>query len=357
MNIVQVRSPFKIVINETGQLNTQVKLYIWNKGDTEPTEPTYTLSKAIPDLVNIECVYNISNYLQEFIDPIGANNSNLLDEEYNKGWCLFKVERYTDADDTELYLLDTVYYVGLNGFTEYTDGNQVAEIADFKFMNLLSNINIIKNGDNSYFNVLIQSEASPTNILTVNYNNGIDNSTWSLNNIGDEIVLWKIPYVNYDLSNPYLSCKLDFYLGDERINRILTNATEECLYTPVQCDFQNSKGGWETIIFFKAQTNTINIKGSEFNLLPNATDYDPYRGQSKVFNLNGNQTIKVNTGWVEEITNIVMHDLLLSETILLDNKPVKLKTKSLTYKTNLKDKNINYEMEFDYSFDLINNVV
>lgn len=357
MNIVQVRSPFKIVINESTQLFGQVKLYIWNKGDAEPTEPTYTFSKSIPSLVNRECVFNISNQLQEFVNPIRANNTNLLYEEDDKNWCLFKVERYSGTDLKDLDLLDTIYYVGLNGFTEYMQGNQVAEDVYFKSLNLLNNINIIQNAQNGYFNVLVQSEVDPSLLLTVNYNNGIDNSNWTLNNIGNEIVLWKIPYVNIDLINPYLPCTIKFDLEDERLGKINTNPIDECKYTPVKCDFQNSKGGWETLIFFKAQTNTINVKGSEFNLLPSATNYDPLKGQSKVFNLNGNQTIKVNTDWVDESVNVVMHDLLLSETILLDNKPVKLKTKSLTYKTSLNNKMINYEMEFDYSFDLINNVV
>jgi hypothetical protein len=47
----------------------------------------------------------------------------------------------------------------------------------------------------------------------------------------------------------------------------------------------------------------------------------------------------------------------LSETVLLDNKPVNVKTKSTALKTRLKDKNINYTIEFDYSYNLINDVV
>jgi hypothetical protein len=49
-------------------------------------------------------------------------------------------------------------------------------------------------------------------------------------------------------------------------------------------------------------------------------------------------------------------ELMTSETILLDNEPATLKDKSLQKKTRLKDKMINYEMNFEYSFNLINDV-
>jgi hypothetical protein len=53
----------------------------------------------------------------------------------------------------------------------------------------------------------------------------------------------------------------------------------------------------------------------------------------------------------------LIQDLLLSETVLLDGKPVEVKTQATTLKTSLQDKNINYEIEFDYAFNLINNVI
>jgi hypothetical protein len=69
------------------------------------------------------------------------------------------------------------------------------------------------------------------------------------------------------------------------------------------------------------------------------------------------QSVRVNTGWVDENNSELIQDLLLSETILLDLKPVTIKTEGTELKTSLNNKMINYEMEFDFSFDLINNVV
>lgn len=65
----------------------------------------------------------------------------------------------------------------------------------------------------------------------------------------------------------------------------------------------------------------------------------------------------MNTGWIEEIHNETIQELMLSETILLDNKPVTIKTKSNQLKTDLNDKNINYAIDFDYAYNLLNYVL
>jgi hypothetical protein len=48
---------------------------------------------------------------------------------------------------------------------------------------------------------------------------------------------------------------------------------------------------------------------------------------------------------------------MLSDTVLVDGNPAVVKTQSLTYKTDLKDKNINFEMDFEYSNNLLNDIV
>ena len=42
---------------------------------------------------------------------------------------------------------------------------------------------------------------------------------------------------------------------------------------------------------------------------------------------------------------------------MLDDKPAIVKSQSFDIKTSLKDKNINYEIEFEYNYGLINDVV
>jgi hypothetical protein len=123
------------------------------------------------------------------------------------------------------------------------------------------------------------------------------------------------------------------------------------------CSFINRFGGWDFITFFKAKIENWEVKNKEYQLLPNDVDYNISRGETKMFNYEAKQSVKINTGWVEESYNELIKDLMTSETILLDNKPVKLKTMTTDLKTSLQDKMINYQIEFEYNYNQINNVI
>jgi hypothetical protein len=88
-------------------------------------------------------------------------------------------------------------------------------------------------------------------------------------------------------------------------------------------------------------------------------NYDYRRGQTKPFNINGNGSIKVNSGWVTEDYFEWIQDMMLSDTILYESSqiPVTIKTTSMQKKTELNDKNINYTLEFEFANKLINNIV
>jgi hypothetical protein len=91
--------------------------------------------------------------------------------------------------------------------------------------------------------------------------------------------------------------------------------------------------------------------------LHSSIDYNVLQGQKQSFNFQGKQKIKCNTGWVDENYSELIQDLLLSEIVLLDDKPAIVKSQSADIKTHLKDKNINYEIDFEYNYGLINDVI
>ena len=371
MKVVKVRSPFIIEVNEASAIGSKVELYIYPNGSSVPASPTYTLSKLNPSTTQLSTVYNVSNYVKEYIDNIKATYVPFYGAvEQNNEWVKFQVKRYKLVGSTYT-LLNTIDYIGVNGFTDYTNGNQ--EPSEIKLL-LLSNPSInnyyykqttYPTVDIQYFNLLIDKPTATTTIINVKYER-IDGVIYEYtNNIAvgfGGIFNITQPITPVKSLNQFINgCKVTITYtpatGSPIVESFYTYPIEECKYTPVLCDFINRYGGWQTITFFKAQTNAINVKGSEYNLLPDTIDYNIYKGQSKVFNINGTQTVKLNTGWIDENYNELITDLLLSETVLLDNKPVKVKTQSHTYKTQLKDKMINFEIDFEYSFDLINNVI
>jgi hypothetical protein len=89
-------------------------------------------------------------------------------------------------------------------------------------------------------------------------------------------------------------------------------------------------------------------------------DYNLLQGQYKNFNTNGKRIIKANTGWVNENYKQVIEELLLSETIRVGYSgrpfPAVLKTKSIEKFKNINTKTINYQMEFELAYDVINSI-
>lgn len=370
MKVVKVRSPFIIEIDEPTQLGSRIEIFIWNNGDTEPVTPTYTLSKPIPTTAQRHTSYNVANFVKEYIDNIAADYPNYVGTDDVINYALFKVKRYW-LDDEVYTLLDTTQYVGVNGFTNYMDGLQITSYTGIK---LLFNPDIKNNYEIQssypvntiqYLNVLIEFD-SVNDLFTVEYENltGTYSAIINIDGSNVGINLFRVPISLAKIDNNLIDgCKIKItYYNDESsttvvFDNIFTYPICEPKYTPVLCDFINRHGGWQTITFYKAQTNSVTAKSDEYKLMPNEVNYNPLRGQSKSFNIKGTQNVTLNTGWVDENYSELITDLLLSETILLDQKPVNLKTQSSELKTKLKNRMINYTMEFEYNFNLINDVV
>lgn len=339
MKKIFIRSPYFIQINETGQLGSKVELYLYNKGESVPTLPTYILSKKIASTTQTENTYNIANYAKEYIKPIYPDAESDITFENVNCWAYCLVKTYTELTLNTYTLLDEETFVCLNGYTSYSGGYN--NFNDNSLV-LLSNpnIKIYKGVNDTYINVFTDVNAS-TQLLWYNDTDSFDVDI-------DEPNLLKLPILSDGLWN------LEFD-GDT----YTFNVEELCepKYTPIECTFINRFGGWQFLTFFKANLQSIETTNKDFNLLPIGIDYNVLQGQKKVFNSQGKQKIKCNTGWVDENYFDLIQDLLLSEVVLLDNKPVIVKTQSSERKTHLKDKNINYEIEFEYNFGLINDVI
>lgn len=366
MKVVKVRSPFIIEVNETGQIGSKIELSIWN-GSAYPTSGTgfYSLSKSIPSTTQISTSYNVSNYVKEFIDNIKPTKIVSYASEDSNEWIKFQVKRYKLVGTTYT-LLDTIEYVGVNGFTTYTQGvNAIIDSYTTGFLsNKLISKNIIKSSSTSKNYVNWIGDMASGYRLDLIYVK-LDNSysvTQSITGLSG-IYNFKIPLTKYPTdTNFILGNRLDVNLYNASSVQIASDSfytyiNEEYKYTPVECTFINRYGGWEVLTFFKQQTNSIAVKGTDYKLMPSAINYNTSKGQVKTFNINGTQTIKLNTGFVDQNYSELITDLLLSETVLLDGKPVTVKTQGSDLKTSLKDRLINYEIEFEYAYNLINDVV
>lgn len=139
---------------------------------------------------------------------------------------------------------------------------------------------------------------------------------------------------------------------------ITLDIVEECRYTPVNIMFQNKEGAEQTLQFFKARTDNLDVK---------AEVYESDRGQPSAgfhqfvrYNVQAKKKFKVNSGFMLEAMNTSFEQLLMSERVWwLDGttaKPVNVASTSFEYKTRQKDRLINYEIEFEFAFNEINNI-
>jgi hypothetical protein len=351
--IIYSRSPYFITVNETSQVGSKIELRLWNGTGSAPTPATYTFSKPIASSTQIENIYNISPFVKEYIDNVAPNYA-AGETDSTTMWVNVQVKRFKETAVGVYTLLDTTTYLGTNGYTSFSDGYNYTNASD-TFMLLSDNTKEIKydiTKSTPYVNVLINPESG--DVITATYKDLRGRNELVVGYTETKGML-KIPLsttsVKYNKGNT-----LTITYNETTFQYKVTPICEP-KYSPVVCSYINRFGGWQFLTFFKTRIDNINVKGSNYNLLQDSINYNTSKGQSKSFNINGKQSVKLSSGFVPENYSDLIQDLLLSETVLLDGLPVEVKTQSTTLKTSLQDRNINYEIEFDYAFNLINNVI
>jgi hypothetical protein len=337
------RSPYLIRIAESGQNGSKLELFL--SATTFSGSPQYTLSKLIPASNDVETLYDISPYIREYIRfascSAGGNAAvtNPTAERVN-----VKVIRYKLVGSTYTPL-DTITYIAFDGYSYYESG--------YNF----DNGNYGLDAGNYYYNPT--SDAGKIRVttgasFTARYTNL---STAVVTTLAVASSTFDIPRVR--TANVNEGNKVEILNGASAVQATwYFYPQEECKYTPVIIDFVNKYGSWQREFFFKASNDTFSIENTEYNLLQtDSYNYSGYEGQRKVFNANGKKSIKVNTGWVDETWNEVLKQIMLSERILIDNKPAKINSKSTELFKHINTKQINYSLDFEFAYDVINSVI
>jgi hypothetical protein len=136
---------------------------------------------------------------------------------------------------------------------------------------------------------------------------------------------------------------------------------EECKYEPKEVHFVNRYGVEETFWFFKKNTKSITVEKETYraNIVGSYTS-GILTHQYQDYNVNGRESIVLNTGFVNESFSENIKQLMLSEKVwMYDNgikRPMNVSTTEMELRTHVNDKLINYTVEFEFSNDIINNV-
>ena len=141
----------------------------------------------------------------------------------------------------------------------------------------------------------------------------------------------------------------------------------------IKAIFINRYGVQQDLWFFLKQVKSLNRTNESFqsNTIEYPDDeaavYSTAVAPKKVFNTQATQSHSLNSGYYPEWANQYFEELLLSEYIWLqlprkENPtlfyitPVKVKTSSMTFKTSVNDRLIEYTIDFEEAFDHIQNV-
>ena len=149
-------------------------------------------------------------------------------------------------------------------------------------------------------------------------------------------------------------------------------------YTPQQIFFVNKLGAWDSITFFKKQTESVSItkesyKPSIGTASSSGYTYGNAAATKQNYNFTKENRVTLNTGFVDESFVDTIEEMLMSETIYMvinritnrtgstyeigqSYRWVNVATTSLQRQKHINDKTINYTLEIEYN-DLEQNLV
>ena len=169
--------------------------------------------------------------------------------------------------------------------------------------------------------------------------------------------------------NPNIAGYIDIYLPSVRLpeTKIVDVVTlDECKYEPKKVSFINRWGALQDLWFFKKSVESMNVEKESYksNILGYDGTYSTSNHVNRDFNVVGKESVTLSSGFLDEEYNKVFKEMMLSEKVWITNVtesgeqvlPINVKTGEITYKTSLNDKLVQYTIQFDKSFDTVNNI-
>jgi len=318
-----------------------LKIYIYEGivGSYSNGDLKYTLSKdRITGKSNI--VFEISELVRDYIE----HNFN-DDYPCNTKWVTVTKD-IIDAATEDVYAPIVENFVLLDGYGNYED-----EINPQLSDNALVSTNDIYFPENTAGKLPVFAEG--VGKVT------IDSTDTQITDSGNSNQ--KIQYITI----PADSSTIQVYDTDDTtlLKTITVHNICEPKFTPYKVTFVNKFGAYQDVYFFKRTTETFSINDDSYQINSISTaslTYGTNQGQKQRYNVNGQSSLKLNTGFIKETAVSTIEELFLSENVWIrfegKTLPVIPKTKSFTQKTSLNDKLIDYTVDFDFAFNKINNV-
>jgi len=377
--IIRTRSPFFIRTPQETDANLsyfQINITIFG-GRSSSIEicddlyATYSLQKkplGDEDSVSFDISEIVNDHIEQIFTGVYSASS-----EKSSIWVTVTTSA-RESDGTAIGSLTTNTYLAQEGYNKFKDGvNYTVEpIA-------MISSNYIEYHLGSILTIPINVER----VTKVEFYESFSNLEQTDNYSDTDYQNQKIQYSQFIDTYRFDINKVLIYNGNTLIETINLKRIEECKYPVNKITFLNRWGAMQDLFFFKKSTESLESRSENYNasifqarrvnIDPGPRPEDPCRitteynlysttaHAKKTFNANATESIVLNTGFVNELMNPYFEELMVSEYIWLTDSsdnifPVNLKDSSFTYKTGLNDRLINYTMNFEKSFDLVNNI-
>jgi len=377
---INTRSPYYVNTSITDTSYTTLDVYIWEGSVTATTTPKYSLKKYA--IIGSNWVgYEIAELIRDYIDVI-------FDGDYNgqSVWYKAIIKVYNSSD----VLLNTIDYTTQSAFDSYSyfeenesfnldykslliTNREMFVLADNVFRIPVNTINsptvlFLKNGEVVSTQILSSSTESSNQIKYISVDGGAGNYDSFKSRVLEDNGTFENTKCLKDFLNEFEIGEVDTVrISDiNGLQTIKIKTLDECKYEPKKVTFINKFGVLQDMFFFKKAVEKMTVKKESYKANIR-NQYDSYSISSHVnreFNVIGNESISLSSGYLSEEYNEVFKQLLLSEKVWITNVtdtavqvlPLNVITSSITYKTSLNDRLVEYTIEFNNSYDTINNI-
>ena len=389
MAIINTRSPHYVGLQDVNiaYATLDIEVYSGNKNTGYTGTPQYSLRKQLI-AGDIKIFFEVSELIRDYLDIKFSGFYFDSDQLHTCKWVRMITTAF-DSNGGQLTQATSIDLV-IDGYSYFEEGN----FYSYTGKNILmSNREVFALDDNIYRIPLYIGEEVSVAFLRdgeivgtyTNAGGSLLNSEQvahiSINGISaydsftSRIVKLNGEFENNKCISQYLNTlsigKVDtIHIGntDGTLDIINVKTIDECRYEPKKITFVNKFGVLQDMYFFKKMVEKMTTKRESYKSnilnLQQSDGYNVYEHTKRDFNISANESMTLSSGFLSESYNEVFKQLMLSEKVWITNRtdtsekvlPINIKTSDITYKTSLNDKLVEYTIEFDNSYNVLNDI-
>ena len=371
--VINTRSPYYTVRPVSAAATVEMRLFIWDghvSNDFPTNNPAYILSKEVEQ--NGKAVFEISELIRDYI----------LTEYLTESTDAVFVQWTTTINNATPSA--SPVHIAIDGYGYFEEGINPRNTDNPTTLDGSYTPQVLQDARKVYFipgediRIPVWGDAgSEANI-------GIGSAYWDVVTSlwEDYNVLWNTniqitPGDNSEDKIQYIVISGTDLLGE--ITNITITSTDglqvdnidliricEPKFTPIRISFYNKYGAMEDIWASKKSSKSLKASSSSYKRsilkegISQSVTYSTTQHTDRRFDIAARESITVNTDLYTEDINEAISQLLMSEQVWLTEEgqilPVILKTDNVEKKTSVKDKMVQYTLDFEYAFDKIQSI-